>query len=45
MSAGWYDAQSAYAIGVDIGGTKINAGIVSRSGEVLHSLSLSTLVG
>lgn len=45
MNTGWYDAQSAYAIGVDIGGTKINAGIVSESGEVLHSLSLSTLAG
>ncbi|NOV00717.1 ROK family protein [Paenibacillus planticolens] len=45
MKSGWYDAHSAYAIGVDIGGTKINAGIVSRSGEVLYSISFSTLAG
>ncbi|MDU0204722.1 ROK family protein [Paenibacillus sp. MAH-36] len=45
MNSGWYDAQSPYAIGVDIGGTKINTGIVCESGEVLHSLSLSTLAG
>lgn len=34
-----------YAIGVDIGGTKINAGIVSTDGEVLHAVSLPTLAG
>ena len=39
------DAQSNYAIGVDAGGTKINAGLVSEKGDVLVSVSMSTLVG
>lgn len=37
--------ESEYAVGVDIGGTKINAGIVSNEGEVFHSVALPTLAG
>ncbi|MFS0839756.1 ROK family protein [Paenibacillus sp. 1P03SA] len=33
------------AIGVDIGGTKINAGLVTREGGVLHTVSLGTMAG
>ncbi|MBP1966205.1 hypothetical protein [Paenibacillus aceris] len=40
-----YDVQSSYAAGVDIGGTKINTGIINRQGEVLYSFSLPTLAG
>ncbi|MEC0130454.1 MULTISPECIES: ROK family protein [Paenibacillus] len=40
-----YDPHIEYAIGVDIGGTKINAGLVSSQGGVLHTVSLSTLAG
>jgi len=40
-----YDAQSSYAVGVDIGGTKINTGIINKQGEVLYSFSLPTLAG
>lgn len=35
----------AYAIGVDVGGTKIHAGIVSKQGDVLYSVNLATLAG
>ncbi|RAR42895.1 ROK family protein [Paenibacillus sp. MDMC362] len=35
----------AYAIGVDVGGTKIHAGIVNRQGDVLYSVNLPTLAG
>lgn len=34
-----------YAIGVDVGGTKIHAGIVGRDGEVVRTVSLPTLAG
>lgn len=37
--------NAEYAIGVDIGGTKINAGIVDAQGNVLHSVSVKTLAG
>ncbi|MDU0202329.1 MULTISPECIES: ROK family protein [Paenibacillus] len=40
-----FDPHSDYAIGVDIGGTKMNAGVVSSSGEVLFTVSLPTLAG
>ncbi|OBZ16471.1 MULTISPECIES: ROK family protein [Bacillales] len=40
-----FDPSSSFAIGVDIGGTKINSGIVTKEGEVLLSFSLSTLAG
>lgn len=40
-----YKPYSDYAIGVDVGGTKINAGIVRDSGEVLHRVVLPTLAG
>ncbi|MDQ6422422.1 putative N-acetylmannosamine-6-phosphate 2-epimerase [Paenibacillus sp. LHD-117] len=40
-----FEAESPYAIGVDIGGTKINAGIVSLAGEVVLTHSLSTSGG
>ncbi|WP_339315494.1 ROK family protein [Paenibacillus sp. FSL R10-2734] len=40
-----YDPLMEYAIGVDIGGTKINAGLVSSQGDVLHTVSLSTMAG
>lgn len=34
-----------FAIGVDVGGTKIHAGIVGRQGNVIQSVSLPTLAG
>lgn len=34
-----------YAIGVDVGGTKINAGWISAEGEVLHSHTIPTAAG
>ncbi|MDR6551096.1 ROK family protein [Paenibacillus qinlingensis] len=37
--------SASYAIGVDIGGTKINAGLVSARGEVIHFVSVTTLAG
>ncbi|MFX3635682.1 MAG: ROK family protein [Candidatus Pristimantibacillus sp.] len=40
-----FDPRSNYAIGVDIGGTKINAGVVSMQGDVLHIVSLGTMAG
>ncbi|WP_239616903.1 ROK family protein [Cohnella mopanensis] len=40
-----YDSSSEYAIGVDVGGTKINVGIIGRNGEVVYSNSLPTLAG
>ncbi|MDD9268803.1 ROK family protein [Paenibacillus sp. GCM10023248] len=39
------DPMSDYAIGIDIGGTKINAGIVHSSGEVELAVSMATLAG
>lgn len=39
------ELNSAYAVGVDIGGTKINAGAITRSGEVLVTHTLPTLAG
>lgn len=45
MDMQWFDPQTEYAIGVDIGGTKINAGVVNADGSVLHTLSLSTMAG
>ncbi|OCT15538.1 hypothetical protein A8709_15800 [Paenibacillus pectinilyticus] len=45
MTAHWWNPEAQYAIGVDIGGTKINAGIVNRQGEVLHFVSLMTMAG
>ncbi|GGD59311.1 ROK family protein [Paenibacillus nasutitermitis] len=40
-----HDPASLYAIGVDIGGTKINAGIISHDGKTLYSESLPTRAG
>lgn len=40
-----YDPRSSYAIGVDVGGTKMNAGVVNIEGEVLCSLSMETFAG
>ncbi|WP_165452546.1 ROK family protein [Paenibacillus thalictri] len=37
-----YDAEAEYAVGVDIGGTKINAGLIHRSGEVAYTASAET---
>ncbi|WP_068775539.1 ROK family protein [Paenibacillus sp. FJAT-26967] len=34
-----------FAIGVDVGGTKIHAGIVGRQGEVIRSVGVPTLAG
>lgn len=45
MSTEIFDPSSSYAIGVDIGGTKINTGIVTEEGEVLLTHSLGTLAG
>lgn len=38
-----FDAKAPYAIGVDVGGTKINAGIIDAQGNVLVTHSLATL--
>lgn len=40
-----YKADSSYAIGVDLGGTKIHAGLINEQGEVRYSHSLPTLAG
>lgn len=40
-----YDPLKEYAVGVDIGGTKINAGLVTPQGDVVHTVSLSTKAG
>lgn len=40
-----YDPLMEYAVGVDIGGTKINAGLVTPQGDVVHTVSLSTKAG
>jgi glucokinase len=38
------NSHSLYAIGVDIGGTKINIGVINRQGEVIISTNLLTHV-
>ncbi|TBL73908.1 ROK family protein [Paenibacillus thalictri] len=38
----FYDPEAEYAVGVDIGGTKINAGLIHRSGEVAYTASVET---
>ncbi|CAI6066472.1 ROK family protein [Cohnella sp. JJ-181] len=38
-------SAGAYAVGVDVGGTKINAGVVDAEGNVLHRISLDTMAG
>lgn len=45
MNQPLYDPLSIYAIGVDVGGTKINAGVISLKGDVMHTFSLSTMAG
>ncbi|MWV46050.1 ROK family protein [Paenibacillus sp. HJL G12] len=40
-----YAPDSTYAVGIDLGGTKINAGIVDEKGHVLSACSLPTLPG
>ncbi|MEC0231073.1 ROK family protein [Paenibacillus alba] len=45
MEMNLHDPDSDYAIGVDIGGTKMNAGVVTSQGEVLHTVSLATCAG
>jgi glucokinase len=40
-----YDPLADYVIGVDVGGTKINAGVVNTQGEVLCMVSLATMAG
>jgi len=35
--------MSKYVIGIDVGGTKIAAGVVTKKGEIIHSLVLPTL--
>ncbi|UKS30498.1 ROK family protein [Paenibacillus sp. HWE-109] len=45
MESTLYDPTSDYAIGVDIGGTKINAGVVNAKGEVLYNVSMPTGAG
>ena len=34
--------MAKYAIGVDLGGTTVKAGIVSREGEIIHQLAIPT---
>ncbi|WP_282936031.1 ROK family protein [Paenibacillus sp. RC67] len=38
-----FDARAPYAIGVDVGGTKINTGIIDAQGNVLATHSIATL--
>ncbi|MCC3373674.1 ROK family protein [Cohnella sp. REN36] len=45
MRTSIYDPGADYAIGIDVGGTKINAGIVGSNGETLLSVSLPTKAG
>ncbi|OAS18976.1 ROK family protein [Paenibacillus oryzisoli] len=45
MAAYTCNPLSDYVIGVDVGGTKINAGLVNGQGEVLRMVSLATLAG
>jgi len=45
MRVAGYDPSADYAIGVDVGGTKINAGIVGRGGETPYSVGLPTMAG
>jgi len=45
MATERYSREATSAIGVDVGGTKINAGVVDRGGQVLHAVSLETLAG
>lgn len=45
MTHSRYDPDADYAIGVDIGGTKINAGLVSRHGDIVDRCSVETLAG
>ncbi|KRF06576.1 hypothetical protein ASG89_19185 [Paenibacillus sp. Soil766] len=40
-----YNPLAEYVIGVDVGGTKINAGLINRQGEVLCMVSLATKAG
>jgi glucokinase len=40
-----YHPDSLHAIGVDIGGTKINLGVINRQGEVILSSNLLTHAG
>jgi len=40
-----FDPSAGYAIGVDVGGTKINAGIVDARGEIVCLRSMPTLGG
>ncbi|KOP65249.1 hypothetical protein AMS62_08310 [Bacillus sp. FJAT-18019] len=39
------NSLQVYAIGVDVGGTKIHAGIANKQGDVLYSVNLATLAG
>lgn len=45
MVAYTFNPSADYAIGVDVGGTKINAGLVNGQGEVLRMVSLATMAG
>lgn len=45
MTRAVYAGDSTYAIGIDLGGTKINAGIIDEKGHVLSTCSLPTLAG
>lgn len=40
-----FEPTASYAVGVDVGGTKINAGIINSRGEIVYSKSLPTLAG
>ncbi|CAN7411066.1 ROK family protein [Paenibacillus sp. LjRoot153] len=40
-----YNPLADYVIGVDVGGTKINAGLVNAQGDVLGMVSLATMAG
>ncbi|QJC53521.1 ROK family protein [Paenibacillus albicereus] len=40
-----HDGRSSLAVGVDVGGTKILAGLISEAGEVLRRMELPTRAG
>ncbi|WP_409346548.1 ROK family protein [Paenibacillus sp. MBLB4367] len=42
MSGLVFDRHASYAIGVDVGGTKTNVGVITRSGEVIASVRVAT---
>lgn len=40
-----FDPAAGYAIGIDVGGTKINAGLIDEHGVIVYSNSIPTMAG